>query len=137
MRKQKRCAYSKSYADLYHHAKESSIKVVLVQQEKKQTLMPKFNTTPYKVIARKGTTVVGESKEQHYITRNVSHFKQIPDVNEMDHSNGEECGEEPEIKHDYRRSRNTKTTSAIWTWTFLLTFGNVYIVYSHCFVLLF
>ena len=52
---QKRCAYNKSYADLHRHAKESLIKVgdaVLVQQEKKQKLMPKFNATPYNVMAR-------------------------------------------------------------------------------------
>eukprot|EP00795_Rhopilema_esculentum_P005362 gene5362-540_t len=108
---QKRCIYNKSYADLHRNAKESSIKVgdtVLVQQEKKQKLMPKFNTTPYKVIARKGTTVVAENKERHRITRNVSHFKQIPDINEMDYSSEEERNNEPEPACEYRRSNRTR-----------------------------
>ena len=108
---QKRCIYNKTYADLHRNAKESSIKVgdtVLVQQEKKQKLMPKFNTTPYKVIARKGTTVVAENKERHRITRNVSHFKQIPDVNEMDYSSEEERNNEPEPACEYRRSNRTR-----------------------------
>eukprot|EP00795_Rhopilema_esculentum_P017825 gene17825-9513_t len=108
---QKRCIYNKTYADLHRNAKESSIKVgdtVLVQQEKKQKLMPKFNTTPYKVIARKGSTVVAENKERHRITRNVSHFKQIPDVNEMDYSSEEERNNEPEPACEYRRSNRTR-----------------------------
>ena len=107
---QKRCTYNKSYADLHRHAKESLIKVgdtVLIQQVKKHKLMPKFKTTPYKVIARKGTTVVAENKE-HRITRNVSHFKQIPDVNEMDYSSEDECDNELEQACDYRRSNRTR-----------------------------
>jgi len=70
--------------------------------------MPKFKTTPYKVTARKGTTVVAENKEQHRITRNVSHFKQIPDVNEMDYSSEDECDNELEQACDYRRSNRTR-----------------------------
>ena len=48
--------------------------------------MSKFNATPEKVIARKGMAVVAENKEQHRITRNASHFKCIPDLNEMHYS---------------------------------------------------
>ena len=66
--------------------------------------MPKFSTTPCKTIARKGTTVVAESKEEHRITRNVSHFKWIPDVNEMEYSSEDECDKEPELVYDYRSS---------------------------------
>ena len=104
----------KTYADLHRNAKESSIKVgdtVLVQQEKKQKLMPKFNTTPYKVIARKGTTA--ENKERHRITRNVSHFKQIPAVDEMDYSSEEERKNEPEAACEYRRSNRIKQNKEV------------------------
>ena len=64
--KEKAQIYNKSYADLHHHARESLVKVgdtVLVQQEKKQKLIPKFKTTPYQVVACKGTTVVAETKK--------------------------------------------------------------------------
>ena len=71
--------------------------------------MPKFITTPYKVLARKGTTVVAESKEQHRITRNSSHFKRIPGMNEMDCSSEGECNKEPELVCGYRRSNRTRT----------------------------
>ena len=70
--------------------------------------MPKLNATPYKVIARKGMTVVAESKGEHRITRNVSHFKQIQDVNKMDYSSGDECDKEPEGERNYRRSNRTR-----------------------------
>ena len=108
---QKRCTYNKSYADIHHGARESLIKVgdtVLVQQVKKHKLMLKFDTTPYKVISRKSTTVVAENKEQHRITRNFSHFKRIPDVNEMEYSSEDECDKELEQVCDYRRSNRTR-----------------------------
>ena len=70
--------------------------------------MPKFITTPYKVIARKGTTVVAENKEQHRITRNASHFKRISGMNEMDCSSEDECNKEPELVCGYRRSNRTR-----------------------------
>ena len=107
----KRCTCKKSYADLHLHARESLLKVedtVLVQQVKKHKLMPKFKTTPYKVIARKGTTVVAENKEEHQITRNVSHFKRIPDMNEMEYSSEDECDKELEQVCDYRRSNRAR-----------------------------
>jgi len=61
---QQHCVYNKSYSALDGNAKESTIKIgdtVLLQQEKKQKLMPKFHTTPYKVIARRGTTIVASA----------------------------------------------------------------------------
>ena len=110
-KEQKRSTYNKSYADLHRGARESLIIVgdtVLVQQVKKHKLMPKFKTTPYKVIPRKGTTVVAENKEEHWITRNVSHFKRIPDMNEMEYSSEDECDKELEQVCDYRRSNRTR-----------------------------
>ena len=102
-----------SHMQIFHrNAKESLIKVgdtVLVQQDRKQKLVPKFNSTPYKVVAREGTKVVAESKEQRHITRNVSHFKRIPDVNEMEYSSDDdECDKEPELECDNRRSNRTR-----------------------------
>ena len=103
--------YNKSYEDLHHHARERLIKVgdtVLVQQEKKHKLIPKFKATPYQVVARKSTTVVAENKEKHRITRNVSHFTRISDVNEMDYRSEGECNKELEQVCEYRRSNRTR-----------------------------
>ena len=52
---------------------------------------------------------MAEGKGQHRITRNVSHFKRIPNVNEMEFSSDDdECDKEPERECDYRRSNRTR-----------------------------
>eukprot|EP00794_Sanderia_malayensis_P012395 gene12395-biopygen9880 len=86
--------YNKQYADTQRHAKESHIKegdTVLVRQEKKHKLMPKFNEKPYVVIERKGVTIITENEVKHRITRNISHFKKIPkQVQSVDSSDDDE-----------------------------------------------
>eukprot|EP00794_Sanderia_malayensis_P005832 gene5832-6530_t len=51
---------------------------VLVRQPKKNKLSSKFRPTPYQVKQMKGTRVTVERKG-HFITRNISHFKKLPD----------------------------------------------------------
>ena len=92
-KEQQRREYNKSCADLRRNAKESKIKVgntVLVRQEKKHKLMPRLKKSPYKVAERNGTTVIAENKDKHRITRNVSHFKRIPDQTEPESSSDDE-----------------------------------------------
>lgn len=90
---QERSAYNKSYADARRKVKNSDIQVgdsVLVQQDKKQKLMPRFNTTPYTVTERKGVQIMARNKEGHRTTRNVSHFKRIPVDKDEETSSDEE-----------------------------------------------
>ena len=70
----------KEYADKKSRAKESPMKVgdsVLVRQAKENKLFPKFKPNPYGV-KMKGTRVTVE-RHGHFITRNISHYKKLPD----------------------------------------------------------
>eukprot|EP00794_Sanderia_malayensis_P000683 gene683-biopygen1108 len=107
--------YNKQYADTQRHTKESHIKegdTVLVRQEKKRKLMPKFNEKPYVVIERKGVTIIAENEDKHRITRNISHFKKIPkQVQSVDSSDDEEPIAEAEPQRnqiDVRRSERAR-----------------------------
>ena len=78
---QSRKHYNKQYADKRRHVKESKIEVgdsVLVRQERRNKLTANFNETPYTVTYRNKSRVTAQNKDGHMITRNVSHFKQIP-----------------------------------------------------------
>ena len=71
----------KEYSDSKSRATTSEIKVgdtVLVRQQKENKLSTKFNSKPYTVTARKGARVT-VCRNGHFITRNVSFFKKIPD----------------------------------------------------------
>ena len=71
----------KDYADKRSRAKESTIKVgdsVLVRQARENKLASKFKPNPYRVIKMKGTRVTVE-RHGHFITRNISHYKKLPD----------------------------------------------------------
>ena len=72
--------YNKQYADNRRHAKDSNIKVgdhVLVKQDRENKLTSRFNDKPYIVIYRNKSRVTAQCNN-HKVTRNVSHFKQIP-----------------------------------------------------------
>ena len=76
--------YNKTYADKKRHTKKSDIKIgdsVLVRQEKRNKLTPRFNPEPYTVTQRHNARVTARSKNGHTITRNASHFKPIPQHN--------------------------------------------------------
>ncbi len=72
--------YNKEYADKRRNAKDSTIQVgdyVLVKQDRQNKLTSRFNDKPYRVIYRNKSRVTAQ-RDNHRVTRNVSHFKQIP-----------------------------------------------------------
>ena len=74
--------YNKQFADNRRNVKENDIKIgdhVIVKQERKNKLTPNFNPMPYVVVERKHSRVTAKARYGHTITRNVSHFKKIPD----------------------------------------------------------
>ena len=63
-------------------SKEPEIKIsdkVLVKQKPKNKEEPFFNPEPYRVTKMNGTMITAENSNDE-ITRNVSHFKKIPDT---------------------------------------------------------
>ena len=77
----KKKSQAKLYADRKHYVKTSSIQVgdaVLVRNEKKGRLEPKYDPRPYTVVAKKGTMVTASrDNPRHVITRNSSFFKRL------------------------------------------------------------
>ena len=85
----KRKQLAKRYADTRRRTKPSGIKegdTVLVQQKKQNKLSPRFSTTPYTVVSRKGTKVI--AKNANHSVRNASFFKKVP--REVLHTDDEE-----------------------------------------------
>ena len=74
---------AKLYSDQKHHARTPDIHTgdqVLVRQDKCNKLTPNFEYQPYTVISTKGTMTTAQSNQTGAIkTRNISHFKKIPD----------------------------------------------------------
>ncbi|KAK0148838.1 hypothetical protein N1851_010749 [Merluccius polli] len=69
-------------ADKTRHVAPVALKVgvrVLCRQKKEGKLCPAYNPCPYKVIAVKGSMVTAK-RNDHVITRNSSHFKTLPAV---------------------------------------------------------
>ena len=103
--KQKQLA--KQYADTRRRTKPSGMKegdTVLVQQRKQNKLSPRFNTTPYTVVSRKGTKVIAENAN-HRIVRNASIFKKVP--REVLHTDDEE-----ELPFEPQRNQSNDTTNS-------------------------
>ena len=77
----KKKSQAKQYADRKRYAKPSSIQVgdaVLVRNENKGKLEPKYDPRPYTVIEKKGTMVTASrDNPRHVITRNSSFFKRL------------------------------------------------------------
>ena len=91
----KKQVYNKQYVDKTRNAKWSEIEVgdhVLVQQCKKNKLSTRFNETPYVVTHRHGSQITTRNKDDHCITRNVSHFKKIPNILETETDDDDACG---------------------------------------------
>ena len=102
--KQKQLA--KQYADARCRTKPSGTKecdTVLVQQRKQNKLSPRFSTTPYTVVSRKGTKVIAENTN-HRIVRNASFFKKVP--REVLHTDDEE-----ELLFEPQRNQSNDTTN--------------------------
>ena len=71
----------KENTDKSCRAKPSELKIgdtVLVRQKKVNKLTNNFCPKPYRLTERKGSCVT-VSSNRHFITRNVSHFKTLPD----------------------------------------------------------
>ena len=72
----------KEYMKEMVKSKEPEIKIsdkVLVKQKPKNKEQPFFNPEPYRVTKMNETMITAENSN-HEITRNVSHFKKIPDT---------------------------------------------------------
>ena len=82
----------KEHADKRAHAQVSEIAIgdtVLVCQKKRNKFTTKFDPSPYKVVEVKGTMVTAFRKEK-YITRNISQFKQIEPLMQVQEDNDSE-----------------------------------------------
>ena len=69
----------KMYGDRHTNKKQCDISVgdsVLVKQNKTHKAMSPFNPSPYVVTNIKGTRITAK-RNNHFITRNVSHFKKV------------------------------------------------------------
>ena len=66
------------------HAKQNQIEVndrILVKQPKTNKLTPNFNPQPYIVSEKNGTKITATNESTgHTISRNTSHFKQVPET---------------------------------------------------------
>jgi hypothetical protein len=51
---------------------------VLVRQKRSNKLSTNFNSKPYTVIIKNNSRITVRDSNRHIITRNVSHFKRIP-----------------------------------------------------------
>ena len=75
-----------------------------MQQRKQNKLSPRFSTTPYTVVSRKGTKVIAENAN-HRIVRNASFFKKVP--REVLHTDDEE-----ELLFEPQRDQRNDTTNS-------------------------
>ena len=69
----------KKHSDERSRAKISDIQIgdtVLIRQKKVNKWSTKFDTSPFKVVRRKGTMITG-TRNGKFVTRNISHFKKI------------------------------------------------------------
>lgn len=87
----------KQYADRKRYVKTSNIQVgdaVLVRNEKKGKLEPKYDPRPYTVVVKNGTIVIASrDNPRHLITRNTSFFKRLKtkgNNNEVDEMEGDD-----------------------------------------------
>ena len=94
--------YNKQYADNRRNAKQSDIKIgdsVLVRQKRSNKLSTNFSSVPYTVITKHNSKVTVRDSNGRTITRNVTHFKRIPNQpnaepdtdEENDNNNGNDC----------------------------------------------
>ena len=85
----------KLYADQQRHSKTSKIEegnVVLVRNQRQGKLQAPFQSTPYRVIRKKGSMITAQRGDRQ-VTRNSSHFKKINSKTrpaESDHGESDE-----------------------------------------------
>jgi hypothetical protein len=86
-------------ADRLANAKEHTIKVgdtVLVRQRKKNKWSTRFDPKPYCVTQVKGTMITA-TRPGHYITRNSSFYKKVPQQELQQRSETEDDGNHSEL----------------------------------------
>ena len=75
---------AKNYSDKRRNAQERNIEIgdrVLVKQIRSNKLTPHFQYHPYTIVARNGTMLTATSEiDGRQTTRNISHFKRIPQL---------------------------------------------------------
>ena len=86
-------AKMKEHADKRSHAQCSDIKVgdkVLIRQRRKNKFSTKFDPSPFEVVRVSGTMVT-VTRNEKYVTRNISLFKKINPSTEGRDVDDEEC----------------------------------------------
>ena len=81
----------KLYADQQRHSKTSKIEegnVVLVRNQRQGKLQAPFQSTPYRVIRKKGSMITAQRGDRQ-VTRNSSHFKKINSKTRPESDHGE------------------------------------------------
>ena len=93
----KKKSKAKHHADKKRYVKTSNIQVgdaVLVRNEKKGKVEPKYDPRPYTVVVKKGTMVTASrDNPRHLITRNTSFFKRLKTYgnnNKLDETEGDD-----------------------------------------------
>ena len=93
----KKKSKAKHHADKKRYVKTSNIQVgdaVLVRNEKKGKVEPKYDHRPYTVVVKKGTMVTASrDNPRHLITRNTSLFKRLKTYgnnNKLDETEGDD-----------------------------------------------
>ena len=84
----------KENADRKSRAKERIAGIgdlVLVRQKRKNKFSTKFDPRPYHVVRVKGTMITA-CRDGHYVTRNISFYKKLPNRDDVQFDNGFEKG---------------------------------------------
>ena len=101
----------KEYADKRSHAKPTTFKIgdqVLVRQPKTSKLTPPYSPKPYAIIRMKGSQITARNQNHHWITRNSSHFKLIPQIPQAPHQPDDNDDEDDDDDKDMPATMNTQ-----------------------------
>ena len=98
----------KENADRRSRAQERIVEIgdlVLVRQKRKNKFSTKFDPKPYRVVRVKGTMITA-CRDGHYVTRNISFYKKLPDRDDVQIDNGFENDEiNEEHREEHREER--------------------------------
>ena len=100
--------YNKQYADNRRNAKHRDIKVgdsVLVRQKRSNKLSTNFNSKPYTVIIKNNSRITVRDSNGHTITRNVSHFKRIPNQQNVETDTDDENNNNKDLDNNQTQER--------------------------------
>ena len=86
-------------------AEERTVEIgdlVLVRQKRKNKFSTRFDPRPYRVVRVKGTMITA-CRDGHYVTRNISFYKKLPNGDDVQIDNGFENDEINEEDREERR----------------------------------